>query len=241
MQATKQPHIPISHYLLMAQQQIKVIGISGPSCSGKTCLARHLRLVAPNSALIYEDNFYKPDNEIPLDSNGQPDWDVPQAFDLEALASKIKEIKDSNELPPYKVTREDGNSLSDTLHTPEQITELKSEITESPLLIVEGIFLFHEGSPLTPLIDYKFILEADFSVLKARREARKGYQTTDGFWQDPPSYFENHVWPRFVKYSASLYTPAFTTPSQRSQSLGIGMLKSDTIYNMLHELNTLIN
>ncbi|KAI8115784.1 ATPase GET3, partial [Lucilia cuprina] len=33
---------------------------------------------------------------------------------------------------------------------------------------------------------------ANFEGLKQRREARKGYQTTDGFWQDPPNYFANH-------------------------------------------------
>ncbi|KNC21500.1 hypothetical protein FF38_14097, partial [Lucilia cuprina] len=82
---------------------------------------------------------------------------------------------------------------------------------------------------------------ANFEGLKQRREARKGYQTTDGFWQDPPNYFANHVWPRFVKYSAVLYTPSFTSPSRISLDNHIRMLKSGTIYNMLLELNTLIN
>jgi nicotinamide/nicotinate riboside kinase len=40
-----------------------IVGISGASCSGKTTLARLLRDIFPNSFVIHEDDFYKPEAE----------------------------------------------------------------------------------------------------------------------------------------------------------------------------------
>lgn len=40
-----------------------VVGISGASSSGKTTLARLLRDVFPNTFVLHEDDFYKPENE----------------------------------------------------------------------------------------------------------------------------------------------------------------------------------
>jgi nicotinamide/nicotinate riboside kinase len=40
-----------------------VVGISGCSSSGKTTLARLLRDLFPNTFIIHEDDFYKPESE----------------------------------------------------------------------------------------------------------------------------------------------------------------------------------
>ena len=41
--------------------------------------------------------------------------------------------------------------------------------------------------------------------MKSRREARSGYVTLEGFWEDPPGYVENIVWPNYVKDHAFLF------------------------------------
>ena len=43
------------------------------------------------------------------------------------------------------------------------------------------------------------------SVAKARREARSGYVTIEGFWEDPPGYVNDVVWPNYVKEHAFLF------------------------------------
>jgi energy-coupling factor transporter ATP-binding protein EcfA2 len=44
-----------------------VVGISGASSSGKTTLARLLRDVLPNTFILHEDDFYKPEEQqVPL-------------------------------------------------------------------------------------------------------------------------------------------------------------------------------
>lgn len=49
----------------MADRERKaiVVGISGASSSGKTTLARLLRDIFPNTFILHEDDFYKPEPE----------------------------------------------------------------------------------------------------------------------------------------------------------------------------------
>jgi nicotinamide/nicotinate riboside kinase len=47
----------------MGKQKAVVVGISGASSSGKTTLARLLRDIFPNTFILHEDDFYKPETE----------------------------------------------------------------------------------------------------------------------------------------------------------------------------------
>lgn len=49
----------------MAQPHRKavIVGISGASSSGKTTLARLLRDIFPNSFVVHQDDFYKPEDQ----------------------------------------------------------------------------------------------------------------------------------------------------------------------------------
>ena len=38
-----------------------------------------------------------------------------------------------------------------------------------------------------------------------RREARNGYVTLEGFWEDPPDYFDKIVWPNYVEEHHCLF------------------------------------
>lgn len=68
------------------------------------------------------------------------------------------------------------------------------------LLILDGFLLLTPAlESLHPLFDIKILLRASYAAAKARREARNGYVTLDGFWQDPPGYFDAVVWPGYVE------------------------------------------
>jgi nicotinamide/nicotinate riboside kinase len=47
----------------MEQPRTIIIGISGCSSSGKTTLARLLRDIFPETFILHEDDFYKPESE----------------------------------------------------------------------------------------------------------------------------------------------------------------------------------
>jgi nicotinamide/nicotinate riboside kinase len=48
-------------------------------------------------------------------------------------------------------------------------------------------------------MDIKLFLRVSYAKAKARREARSGYVTLEGFWQDPPGYVDKIVWPNYVE------------------------------------------
>lgn len=70
-----------------------------------------------------------------------------------------------------------------------------------PCLCIFDGFLLYSQSMLSVQqhIDIKLFLCVSYAKAKARREARSGYVTIDGFWEDPPGYVDKIVWPNYVR------------------------------------------
>jgi nicotinamide/nicotinate riboside kinase len=67
------------------------------------------------------------------------------------------------------------------------------------LCIFDGFLLYSPSmSAIQDYIDIKLFLRVSYTKAKARREARSGYVTIEGFWQDPPGYVDKIVWPNYV-------------------------------------------
>ncbi|KAK4122604.1 hypothetical protein N657DRAFT_681607 [Parathielavia appendiculata] len=75
-----------------------IIGISGCSSSGKTTLARLLRDMFPETFILHEDDFYKPESELPI-KNGLVDWDCPEAISIPDLEDALAHIRATGTLP----------------------------------------------------------------------------------------------------------------------------------------------
>ena len=58
---------------------------------------------------------------------------------------------------------------------------------------------------LQPHLDIKLFLRTTGAKALARRAARSGYVTLEGFWEDPPGYVEKIVWPNYVRDHAFLF------------------------------------
>jgi nicotinamide/nicotinate riboside kinase len=78
-------------------------------------------------------------------------------------------------------------------------TEIKSK-TSAKIFCVDG-FLLYTKKTVIELLDIKFFLKSGFDTLKARRNQRDAYITLAGTWKDPPLYFENVVYPNYLKYN----------------------------------------
>ena len=74
-------------------------------------------------------------------------------------------------------------------------------------MLVEGFLLFGESvrEELGRLFDLAILLRATRASAGTRRVNRNGYVTLEGFWQDPPGYFEDVVWPNYVKEHGYLF------------------------------------
>lgn len=60
-------------------------------------------------------------------------------------------------------------------------------------------------APVHPYLDVKLFLRTTYAKAKARREARDGYATIEGFWEDPPGYVDKIVWPNYVEEHAWMF------------------------------------
>ncbi|KAL6717413.1 ribosylnicotinamide kinase [Lecanora helva] len=69
------------------------------------------------------------------------------------------------------------------------------------IVVVEGILLFGATTParFRDIFDIRILLRTTRAKARERREGRNGYVTLEGFWQDPPGYFDRVVWPGYVK------------------------------------------
>ncbi|KAF3994036.1 hypothetical protein FT663_00056 [Candidozyma haemuli var. vulneris] len=186
-----------------------IVGIGGPSSSGKTTVARALHSLLPKATLIHLDDFYYPDDQIPMDSSKNVEnWDCPEAIDWEKFKAYIKELRsnDGASLPVKSLEMDTPLRLNDG-----DVAQLQSEVDTflqsiegKRLIFVEGFMLFHDRE-VSSLFDKKLFFHGPHDVLKERRESRPGYQTVDGFWEDPPNYFDNIVWPEYRRTHSHLF------------------------------------
>jgi nicotinamide/nicotinate riboside kinase len=194
-----------------------LLGISGPSSSGKTTLSRLLRDIFPPSKLfiLHLDDFYLTDAEIPL-RNGVQDWDCLESLNLPQLNKALQHIKEHGTIPDWLESIEDQNSAGEHGVPTDHVHRLREKVRgwfdDRPewagrrICVVEGFLLFSEDmKAIRSLFDIKLFLRTSYVTAKRRREARTGYVTLLGFWQDPPGYVDDVVWPNYVKDHSFLF------------------------------------
>lgn len=196
-----------------SSQPILLIGISGPSSSGKTTLSRLLRDIFPSVFILHLDDFFKTDAEIPV-KDGLQDWDCVEALNLDDLRSALEHIKGHGKSPPSLVSKEDENSVGEHGVDEAVIEKCKVRVRElverngwdTPIAIVDGFLLFPDSmAEIRELFDVKMFLRTSYETAKTRREARSGYVTLEGFWEDPPGYVDRIVWPNYVNDHSFLF------------------------------------
>ncbi|CAK4034696.1 Nicotinamide riboside kinase [Lecanosticta acicola] len=189
-----------------------LVGISGVSSSGKTTLARLLRDIFPRAFILHEDDFYKTDAEIPKTEQGVADWDCLESINLPYFSDTLRYIRENGLSPPDFASKEDQNSIGQVDVDRTLVHDLEWKASKwmfadaPPIAIIDGFLLYSEGmKDIRDMFDLKLFLRTDFETAKHRRKVRSGYVTLEGFWEDPPGYVENVVWPNYVKDHAYLF------------------------------------
>jgi uridine kinase len=137
-----------------------IIGIAGPSSSGKTELARQLARNLPGASIVSLDSYYRGMEEIPLEARKKVNFDHPDALEWPLLRQHLQTL--SVGLP----FDEPVYSFLDYARTAET-----KRIEPSDFVIVEGLFVFH-WPELRALLDTKVYVETGPSVCFNRRLTR---------------------------------------------------------------------
>jgi uridine kinase len=137
-----------------------IIGIAGPSSSGKTELARQLVAKLPGTAVISLDSYYRGMEEIPLAQRKKVNFDHPDALDWELLHVHLQAIA------TCRAFNEPIYSFADYART-----RLARRVEPSEYVIVEGLFVLY-WPELRGVLDTKVYVQTDPDVCYRRRLAR---------------------------------------------------------------------
>ncbi|MCH9689978.1 MAG: uridine kinase [Gammaproteobacteria bacterium] len=145
----------------MSKQTI-ILGIAGPSASGKSLLANTIvnGLGSDQVVIITEDSYYKDNSHLPFEAREKINYDHPDAFDHALLVEHIKQLQagKSVQIPIYSHSKH--VRLAETRH-----------VGGHSIIIVEGILLFSEET-LRELMDIRIFMSAPLDVCLIRRLKR---------------------------------------------------------------------
>jgi nicotinamide/nicotinate riboside kinase len=201
----------------MTTPRTLIIGISGPSCSGKTTITRLLHQnLAPLTTLLHQDDFYVPDNQIPIvtlpDGSTIADWDCRTSLDIPQLLKALETFRTTGSLEGVKTIQDQqapGTANVDEERVKQLAENIKTAVKslgDLRILLVDGFLLFGGSVPeVRGQFDVRILLAAKHADVKKRREERKKYVTQEGFWEDPPGYVDNIVWPNYVSEHRFLF------------------------------------
>lgn len=166
-----------------------VIGIAGSSGSGKTfflnCFLNHFQ--QHEITLISQDDYYIPANTKTQEENKLYNFDLPTAIDREAFYQDIKALFDG------KTIQKEEYTFNNPALKPRVF-----EIKPAPILIVEGLFIFHYDE-VNELLNHRIFISAEEEIALKRRLRRDLIER--GYFEDDVRYkWVNHVLPSYHEF-----------------------------------------
>ncbi len=167
-----------------------IIGIAGGSGSGKTfflkCFQEHF--AADEICLLSQDDYYFPVAAgMTREENTLYNFDLPETIDRKQFMADIEQLIAGNTV--YKKEY--------TFNNPDAVPKML-EIKPAPILIIEGLFIFH-FEEIAQKLDLKIFIEADEPIALSRRLKRdlheRGYDHEDVMYR-----WHNHVMPAYQQY-----------------------------------------
>ena len=138
-----------------------IIGIAGGTGSGKSTFTNRLKEEFENDvAVIYHDNYYRRQDEVPFEERKKVNYDHPDSLETQLLLEHLRLLKDGMPIkcPVYDYSQ---HNRSDRL----------LRIAPRKIIIVEGILLLADKR-LRNLLDIKIYVEADADERILRRVVR---------------------------------------------------------------------
>jgi uridine kinase len=142
-------------------KDVLVIGIAGGSGSGKTTLATNIiNHLDGRISVLRHDDYYKCQDNIPMEERVKTNYDHPHAFDTDLLIYHLDELRAGRDIlaPTYDYKT----------HTRSAITR---EVKAMKVIVLEGILIL-ENPLLREKLDMKIYVDTDADVRVLRRLMR---------------------------------------------------------------------
>ena len=176
-------------------KETMIIGISGPSASGKSLLANTLvnELGSDQVVVISEDAYYRDQSHMDFEERIKTNYDHPDAFEHDLLISQLNTLK-----------------AKQTIHVPvydfSQHVRSNQTTTVGPrhIVVVEGILLFTDPD-LRNMMDIRIFMDTPLDICLLRRLKRDIIERQRSL-NSVMDQYENTVRPMYLR---------FTEPSKR--------------------------
>ncbi|GAA5889150.1 hypothetical protein JCM6882_009755 [Rhodosporidiobolus microsporus] len=200
----------------MPPPRVVLVAIGGPTCSGKTTLAKHLQRVLPAGTLsLFQDDFAPPSELVPVDPvHGWQDWDDAKgAIQWDRQREAIRTLRATGTFPESHSSHDHLNiqvpvPISDDVAAEwrKKFEELVEGEEEKPIFVIADGFLLLVDPESVREFDVRLFVREDNATLKRRREERHGYHTAEGsLWRDPPNYWDLCVYPAYLRAHKPLF------------------------------------
>ena len=139
---------------------VKIIGITGGSGSGKSTIVRKISEVVSEFVFIPQDNYYHSATYISNENITAYNFDHPDAFDTSLLYQHLKDLKEGNsiEMPQY-----------DFVHHRRE--DQRITLKAKPLVIIEGLMVLYDEA-IRDLLDLKLYVDTPDDIRFIRRLQR---------------------------------------------------------------------
>ncbi len=139
----------------------RIIGIAGGTGSGKSTFTNRLKAeFGDQITVVYHDNYYKRQDEVPFEVRKRMNYDHPDSLETDLLIEHIKKLRNGEavDCPVYDYTQH--NRSDKTIR-----------IEPRRVILIEGILLLADKR-LRDLMDVKIYVEADADERILRRIVR---------------------------------------------------------------------
>ena len=138
-----------------------IIGIAGGSGSGKSTFTNRLKAAFGDSiAVIYHDNYYRKQDNIPFEERKKVNYDHPDSLETDLMVEHLAMLRrgEAVDCPVYDYSQHNRSDRT-------------VRIEPRPIIIAEGILLLSDPR-IRDLVDIKIFVEADADERIIRRILR---------------------------------------------------------------------
>ncbi|MCC6462340.1 MAG: uridine kinase [Saprospiraceae bacterium] len=166
-----------------------IIGITGGSGSGKTTFIHRIReQFSPEEVcIVSQDDYYLPRDEQHTDERGEKNFDLPESFDKKAFRIDLQRLMTGETVVRQEYT------FNNPLATPKTLSFLPA-----PVIIVEGLFVFHYKK-IAPLLNLKVFINAKENLKVIRRiyrdQVERNYPIENMLYK-----YQHHVLPSYEHF-----------------------------------------